>query len=40
MGLRDSFYYPVNDVNVKSRGLAESLGGQGRILHHCFDKQI
>ena len=27
MGLRSSLYYPVNDVNVKSRGLAESLGG-------------
>ena len=33
-GLDRSFYYPVNDSNVQSRGLAESLGGQGRILHH------
>ena len=40
MGLRESSYYPVNDSNVQSRGLAESLGGQGRILYHCFDKQI
>lgn len=40
MGLRESLYYPVNDSNVKSRGLAESLGGQGRILNHCFDKNI
>ena len=32
MGLRQSFYYPVNDSNVQSRGLAESLGGEGRIL--------
>ena len=40
MGFRDSFYYPVNDSNTKSRGLAESLGCQGRILHHCFDKNI
>lgn len=40
MGFGESFYYPVNDINVKSRGLAESLGGQGRILYHCFDKPI
>ncbi len=40
MGFRDSFYYPVNDSNVRSRGLAESLGCQGRILHHCFAKNI
>ena len=38
MGLRKSNYYPVNDSNVQSRGLAESLGGEGRILFHCFDK--
>jgi hypothetical protein len=25
---------------VQSRGLAESLGGEGRILFHCFDKSI
>jgi GNAT superfamily N-acetyltransferase len=40
MGIRESFYYPVNDVNATSRGLAESLGGQGRILYHCFDKSL
>ena len=40
MGLRESSYYPVNDSNVQSRRLAESLGGQGRILYHCFDKRI
>jgi GNAT superfamily N-acetyltransferase len=40
MGLRESSYYVVNDSNVQSRGLAESLGGQGRILFHCFDKRI
>jgi ribosomal protein S18 acetylase RimI-like enzyme len=40
MGLRESSYYPVNDSNVQSRGLAESLGGQGRVLYHCFDKNI
>ncbi len=40
MGLRSSFYYPVNDSNERSRGLAESLGGEGRILFHCFDKEL
>ena len=38
IGLRQSSYYPVNDSNVQSRELAESLGGEGRILFHCFDK--
>ena len=40
MGLRESSYYVVNDSNVQSRSLAESLGCQGRILFHCFDKQL
>jgi hypothetical protein len=40
MGFKESSYYVVNDSNVQSRGLAESLGGQGRILFHCFDKRI
>ena len=40
MGLRKSNYYLVNDSNVQSRGLAESLGGEGRIIYHCFDKNI
>ena len=39
-GLKESAYYVVNDSNVQSRSLAESLGGEGRILFHCFDKQI
>ncbi len=40
MGFSQSSYYVVNDSNVQSRGLAESLGGQGRVLYHCFDKEI
>ena len=40
IGLRESSYYVVNDSNVQSRGLAESLGGEGRILFHCFDKSL
>jgi hypothetical protein len=40
MGLSRSSYYLVNDHNVASRRLAESFGGQGRVLYHCFDKQI
>jgi GNAT superfamily N-acetyltransferase len=40
MGFTKSSYYLVNDSNVQSRGLAESLGGVGRVLFHCYDKQI
>jgi GNAT superfamily N-acetyltransferase len=40
MGFSHSSYYLVNDANVQSRGLAEALGGQGRVLYHCFDKNI
>ena len=40
MGFSGSSYYLVNDHNVASRRLAESFGGQGRLLYHCFDKRI
>jgi GNAT superfamily N-acetyltransferase len=39
-GLRRSYYYVVNDHNLNSRRLAESLGGQGRILYHAYDKPL
>lgn len=39
-GFETSSYFVVNDSNVQSRGLAESLGGEGRVLYHCYDKQI
>jgi len=40
MGLTGSLYYLVNDSNVRSRGLAESLGGEGRLLYQCYDRQL
>lgn len=40
LGLQESSYYVVNDSNTKSRSLAESVGGEGRILYHCYDKQL
>jgi ribosomal protein S18 acetylase RimI-like enzyme len=39
-GLAGSEYGIVNDSNLASRGLAESLGGQGRVLYHNFDKRL
>jgi GNAT superfamily N-acetyltransferase len=40
LGLAGAFYYPVNDHNLASRKLAESLGGRGRILYTTFDKPL
>jgi ribosomal protein S18 acetylase RimI-like enzyme len=40
LGLPGAFYYVVNDHNLSSRRLAESLGGHGRILHHVYDKPL
>ncbi len=39
-GLKETLYYPVNESNIRSRRFAESLGGTGRVLYHCFDKQL
>jgi GNAT superfamily N-acetyltransferase len=39
-GLRKAFYYLVNDHNTASRRFAESLGGTGQILYHCYDKTL
>jgi ribosomal protein S18 acetylase RimI-like enzyme len=38
-GFRDAFYYPVNEENARSRKFAESMGGTGRVLAHCYDKR-
>ena len=38
--LGSALYYPVNDHNLASRRLAESFGGEGRILYHCYDKVL
>jgi GNAT superfamily N-acetyltransferase len=40
LGLPGALYYPANYVNVASRGLAETMGGKGRILYHCYDKRL
>lgn len=39
-GLKEAFYYPVNENNHRSRRFAESMGGTGRVLHHCYDKRL
>lgn len=39
-GLAGAHYYPVNDGNLASRRLAESFGGQGRVLYCCYDKRL
>jgi GNAT superfamily N-acetyltransferase len=40
LGLREAEYHIVNDENVGSRSLAESLGGEGRILYHNYDRRL
>ena len=40
MGFENSLYYLVNESNVRSRGLAESLGGEGRVLYRCYDREL
>ncbi len=39
-GLKEAFYYPVNENNHRSRRFAESIGGTGRVLYHCYDKRL
>jgi hypothetical protein len=40
LGLKEAFYYPVNEDNMRSRKFAESLGGTGRVMAHCYDKRL
>lgn len=40
LGLGWALYYPVNESNLASRRLAESLGGRGRVLYHAYDKRL
>jgi GNAT superfamily N-acetyltransferase len=40
MGMTGSLYYPVNESNVRSRGLAASLGGEGRVLYRCYTRDL
>ena len=39
-GLKEAFYYGVNESNTRSRRLAESMGGTGRVMYHCYDKNL
>ena len=39
-GFKEAFYYPVNEENSRSRKFAESMGGTGRVLAHCYDKRL
>lgn len=40
LGLKSSFYYPVNESNMDSRGFAESIGGKGRLMYQVYDKVL
>lgn len=40
VGLTSAEYHTVNEDNIASRTLAASLGGEGRILYHNFDKVL
>ena len=37
-GLNEASYMCVNESNLRSRRFAESMGGTGRVLYHCYDK--
>ena len=39
-GLKEAFYYGVNESNTRSRRFAESMGGTGRVMYHCYDKNL
>jgi ribosomal protein S18 acetylase RimI-like enzyme len=39
-GLKEAFYYPVNEANTRSRRFAESMGGTGSVMYHCYDKHL
>ncbi len=40
LGLKSSLYFPVNESNIESRGFAESIGGQGRLIYQVYDKNL
>jgi GNAT superfamily N-acetyltransferase len=39
-GLKEAFYYVVNEANTRSRRFAESIGGTGCVMYHCYDKNL
>jgi ribosomal protein S18 acetylase RimI-like enzyme len=40
LGLEDAEYHIVNEANLGSRSLAESLGGDGRVLYLNYDRRL
>lgn len=40
LGLKNSLYYPVNESNMTSRGFAESIGGEGRLMYQVYSKRL
>ena len=40
LGLDQAQYHIVNEENLGSRSLAESLGGEGRVLYHNYDRRL
>jgi GNAT superfamily N-acetyltransferase len=40
LGMNSAWYYYVDDENIASRRVAESLGGAGTIRMHCFQKHL
>jgi GNAT superfamily N-acetyltransferase len=40
LGLEGGEYHIVNDENTGSRALAQSFGGEGRILYHNYDRRL
>jgi ribosomal protein S18 acetylase RimI-like enzyme len=40
LGLNQAEYHIVNEENLGSRSLAESFGGEGRVLYHNYDRRL
>jgi len=40
LGLGEAEYHIVNEENLGSRSLAESLGGEGRVLYRNYDRRL
>jgi ribosomal protein S18 acetylase RimI-like enzyme len=40
LGMNSAAYYYVDDANIASRRVAESLGATGKIRMHCFQKRL
>jgi predicted acetyltransferase len=40
LGLKKAFIYTVNEDNLASRKIADSIGGIPRLLYHAYDKIV